>query len=91
VSREASVIMDSAPPTDGTGTLTSLWQNNLVGLRAERMVNWKRGVAKSVYYLTDAVYPAVVSPTAMGASLAPASAPATAARAAGARDAAVRA
>jgi hypothetical protein len=55
------------------------------------MVNWKRGVAKSVYYLTDAVYPAVVSPTAMGASLAPAAAPATAARPAGARDAAVRA
>jgi HK97 family phage major capsid protein/HK97 family phage prohead protease len=63
VSREASVIMDSAP-VDG-GALTSLWQNNLVGLRAERFVNWKRGRDSAVAYVTGATYtvaPAEVPP-----------------------------
>ena len=62
VSREASVLMDSAPVSDATAVYTSLWQNNLVGLRAERMVNWKRGRSSAVYYLTGAVYPAVPPP-----------------------------
>jgi HK97 family phage major capsid protein len=59
MSREASVQMDSAPasPPDATTVLVSLWQNNLVGLRAERFVNWKR-VGPSVMYLTAAAYPA---------------------------------
>jgi HK97 family phage major capsid protein/HK97 family phage prohead protease len=58
VSREASVLMDSAPmnPADATAVYTSLWQNNLVGLRAERMINWLRARASAVYYLTDAQY-----------------------------------
>jgi HK97 family phage major capsid protein/HK97 family phage prohead protease len=57
VSREASVVMDSAPAApDATTVYTSLWQANLVGLRAERMINWQRGRATAVYYLTDAVY-----------------------------------
>jgi HK97 family phage major capsid protein/HK97 family phage prohead protease len=58
VSREASVLMDSAPmnPPDATAVYTSLWQNNLVGLRAERMINWQRARVPAVYYLTDAVY-----------------------------------
>lgn len=58
-SREASLQMDSAPmsPADATTVYVSLWQNNLVGLRAERFVNWKR-VGASVKYLTGAAYPA---------------------------------
>jgi HK97 family phage major capsid protein/HK97 family phage prohead protease len=58
VSREASVLMDSAPmnPADATAVYTSLWQNNLVGLRAERMVNWVRARQPAVKYLTDASY-----------------------------------
>lgn len=58
-SREASLQMDSAPtsPPDATTVLVSLWQNNLVGLRVERFVNWKR-VGASVKYLTAAAYPA---------------------------------
>ena len=42
--------MDSAPmsPADATTVYVSLLQNNLVGLRAERFVNWKRGNAKAV-------------------------------------------
>lgn len=41
VSREASVMLDSAPVI-GTTTLTSLWQQNLVGIRAERFINWAK-------------------------------------------------
>jgi HK97 family phage major capsid protein/HK97 family phage prohead protease len=59
-SREASIQMDSAPmsPADATTVYVSLWQNNLVGLRAERFVNWKRANANAVKYLTAAAYPA---------------------------------
>jgi HK97 family phage major capsid protein len=58
VSREASVQMDSAPaaPPDATTVLVSLWQNNLVGLRAERFVNWKRGRDEAVKYVSGANY-----------------------------------
>jgi HK97 family phage major capsid protein len=61
-SREASLIMDSDPEAAVTPQLRSLWQDNLVGLRAERMINWKRARPQAVYYLTDAVYPAVPPP-----------------------------
>jgi HK97 family phage major capsid protein len=59
-SREASVQMDSAPasPADATTVLVSLWQHNLVGLRAERFINWKRANPWAVTYLTAANYPA---------------------------------
>jgi HK97 family phage major capsid protein/HK97 family phage prohead protease len=56
VSREASVLMDSAPVADATAVYTSLWQNNLVGLRAERMINWLRARQQAVKYLSDASY-----------------------------------
>ena len=29
-------------PADATSVYMSLWQDNLVGLRAERFINWKR-------------------------------------------------
>jgi len=59
VSREASVQMDSAPdnPALATTVLTSLWQNNFVGLRAERFINWKKARAGVVQY-TVATYAA---------------------------------
>jgi len=58
VSREASVQMDSAPDSPGTATtvLVSLWQNNLVGLRAERMITWKLARTAGVRYITAAAY-----------------------------------
>jgi HK97 family phage major capsid protein/HK97 family phage prohead protease len=59
VSREASLQMDSAldnPPV-ATTLLTSLWQMNLVGLRAERFINWKKARAGCVQY-TVATYTA---------------------------------
>jgi HK97 family phage major capsid protein len=65
VSREASVQMDSAPTApDATTVLVSLWQNNLVGLRAERFINWKRAVDAGVALITGAQYPAVGTPVA---------------------------
>jgi hypothetical protein len=52
VSREASLQMDTAldSPPVATTLLTSLWQMNLVGLRAERFINWKKARPGSVQY-----------------------------------------
>jgi len=60
VSREASLQMDSAPmsPADATVVMVSLWQNNMVGLRAERFINWVKANANAVKYLTAAAWPA---------------------------------
>ena len=60
VSREASLQMNDAPatPSDPATTVwSSLWQDNLVGLRAERFINWRRAGVNTVYYLTGAAYP----------------------------------
>jgi HK97 family phage major capsid protein len=59
VSREASLQMDSAPMAvpDATTVLTSLWQMNYVGLRAERFINWKKARTGVVQY-TVATYAA---------------------------------
>jgi HK97 family phage major capsid protein/HK97 family phage prohead protease len=59
VSRDASVQMDSAPasPADATTVLVSLWQNNLIGLRAERYINWNRAMAAAVNYISGTAYP----------------------------------
>lgn len=58
VSREASVQMDSAPtdPTDATTVLVSLWQRNLVGLKAERFITWLRARTAAVTYISAAAY-----------------------------------
>lgn len=54
VSREASVQMDSAPtnPVVAATVLISLWQQNLIGIRAERFINWVKGRAAAVAYLS---------------------------------------
>ena len=58
VSREASVQMDSAPTdtVDASTVYVSLWQRNLVGLRAERMITWIRARTAAVTYLSAAAY-----------------------------------
>lgn len=62
VSDQASVEMDTAPaigessPITDVGSLKSLWQNNLIGFRAEIMVDWKRGRTSAVEYIYNAVY-----------------------------------
>lgn len=55
ISREASLQLDSNPAEPPTGMM-SLWQQNAVGVRAERYINWKRRRPESVYYLTGADY-----------------------------------
>lgn len=54
VSREASLEMSTTP--DGSGQMVSLWQNNMVGLRAERFINWKRRRPQAVAYISGADY-----------------------------------
>lgn len=51
-SREASIAMSD----DGTGTLVSLWQNNMVGVRAERFIYWQPRHAQCVTVLTGVAY-----------------------------------
>lgn len=63
VSREASLQMNSTPdnPVTATTTMVSLWQNNMVGLRAERFINWKRRRAAAVQYISGVAYGTVTA------------------------------
>jgi HK97 family phage major capsid protein/HK97 family phage prohead protease len=62
VSTEASVEMSDAPavgessPITSLDSLKSLWQNNLVGIRAEQFRTWKVARSSAVEYLTSAAY-----------------------------------
>jgi HK97 family phage major capsid protein len=58
MSEQASLQMDSAPdnPTDATTVMVSLWQRNLVGLRAERFINWKKARATAVRRIHTVAY-----------------------------------
>ena len=52
-SAEASISMTD----DGAGsTLTSLWQRNMIGLRAERLIHWLRRRPNAVFVITDVNY-----------------------------------
>lgn len=57
-SREASIQMDTAPDSPATAStvLTSLWQHNMVGIRAERMVTWTKRRSTSVGFIQHAKY-----------------------------------
>lgn len=63
VSREASIQMDSAPdnPALATTIMTSFWQNNLIGLRAERFINWKNVRAGAVQRTVQTYVPGTLS------------------------------
>lgn len=58
VSREASVQMNSTPddPATAATVLTSLWANNLLGIRAERMITWRKRRPQAVAYISSANY-----------------------------------
>jgi HK97 family phage major capsid protein len=58
ISREASLQMDSAPddPTTASTVLVSLWQNNLVGLRGERFINWAKARSDAVRRIHTVAY-----------------------------------
>lgn len=54
VSQEATVEMNTTPtsPVTASSAYVSLWQLNLIGLRAERFINWKRARTTAVVYTT---------------------------------------
>jgi HK97 family phage major capsid protein/HK97 family phage prohead protease len=58
ISREASLQMNDAPdnPATATTVLVSLWQNNLVGIRAERFVTWLNRRTGVVQWIENAAY-----------------------------------
>jgi len=57
VSREATIQMNDAPMVpDATTVFRSLWQDNLVGIRAERMITWIRARTAAVRVITAAAY-----------------------------------
>lgn len=57
-SREASLQMNDAPDSPATAStvLVSLWQHNMVGIKAERFVNWKKRRDDAVQYISYAKY-----------------------------------
>lgn len=58
ISREASLQMDSAPdsPTTASTVLVSLWQRNMVAIRAERYITWKKRRDTAVQFISYAKY-----------------------------------
>ncbi|MES1947433.1 peptidase U35 phage prohead HK97 [Salinisphaera sp. C84B14] len=54
MSTEASLEMDDAPT--GSGSLVSLWQQNLVGFRVEQTVNWAKRRDNVVARIKGATY-----------------------------------
>ena len=57
-SREASLQMDNAPdsPPTGATNLLSLWQHNMMAIKAERYINWAKRRADCVGYISGAKY-----------------------------------
>jgi HK97 family phage major capsid protein len=59
-SGEASIEMDDSPTQDGlagTGaSLVSLWQNNLLGIKVERFITWKKRRSTAAQYLSNVAY-----------------------------------
>jgi HK97 family phage major capsid protein/HK97 family phage prohead protease len=57
-SREASLQMESAPdsPTTASTVTISLWQQNSIGIKAERFINWTKRRSTAVSYISNAVY-----------------------------------
>lgn len=58
VSNQASLQMDSVPtnPPVAATVLQSLWQMNMVGVRAERWINWKKRRSGAVQWIAGANY-----------------------------------
>lgn len=58
ISGEASLQMDSAPasPADASTVMISLWQHNMIGIRAERYINWAKRRSGAVQFIDSANY-----------------------------------
>lgn len=57
-SREASLQMDTtpdSPPTSST-TMISMWQQNMMAIKAERYINWAKRRPECVGYISGAKY-----------------------------------
>lgn len=57
-SREASLQMDDAPDSPATAStnMISLFQHGMIGIRAEREINWKKRRSTSVQFIQSAKY-----------------------------------
>lgn len=59
-SDQASLEMSDAPAQDGTtgggASMVSLWQTDMLGLKAQREINWKLVRAASCQYISGAAY-----------------------------------
>lgn len=57
-SREASLEMNSTPtnPATASTVLISLWQHNMIGIRAERFINWAKRRDGVVQFIDSANY-----------------------------------
>lgn len=58
VSREASLQMDTAPdsPETASTVMVSLWQRNMVAIKAERFITWKKRRTGAVQFISYAKY-----------------------------------
>jgi len=56
VSREASIEMESEPGGSPAGQTVSMFQNNLLALRAERYINWKKRRDAAVAWLDNVTW-----------------------------------
>ena len=58
ISREASLQMEDSPdsPETASTVLVSLWQRNMVAIKAERFITWKKKHDTSVQLITHAKY-----------------------------------
>ena len=60
VERSVTGMLDSSLVQDGTAgtgaSLVSLWQSNLLGLRAEREITWKKRRTAAAAYLSPVAY-----------------------------------
>lgn len=51
---DTPIVGDASPITGAT--LKSFWQNNLIGIRVEQFITWKRGRDSAVEYLSPTTY-----------------------------------
>jgi HK97 family phage major capsid protein len=58
MSTEASIEMNDTPsdPADGNTVYTSMFQNNMVAIRVERMITWGKARSTAVDRITSAAY-----------------------------------
>jgi HK97 family phage prohead protease len=57
-SREASLQMDSAPdsPETASTVMVSMWQHNMMAVKAERYINWTKRRSTAVGFIQNAKY-----------------------------------